>query len=138
MLRTVSPLWGLLLRKISFARCLNFQIKSEEVALLYKQRWEVELFFKWIKQHLKIKSFWGRSENAVRIQIYCAVASYCFVAIVREKLKIELTCYEILRILTPSLLDKTPIIQLLSKNRDIELNTTNLQQFELQGLLTGH
>ncbi len=134
VLHTVSPLWGLLLRKISFARCLNFQIKSEEVALLYKQRWEVELFFKWIKQHLKIKSFWGRSENAVRIQIYCAVASYCLVAIVREKLKIELTCYEILRILSPLLLDKTPITQLLSKNRDIKVNTPILQQLELQGL----
>ncbi len=134
MLRTVSPLWGLLLRKISFARCLNFQIKSEEIALLYKQRWEVELFFKWIKQHLKIKSFWERSENAVRIQIYCAVASYCLVAIVREKLKIELTCYEILRILSPSLLDKTPITQLLSKNGRIEDNVLVLQQLELQGL----
>ncbi len=70
----------------------------------------------------------------MRIQIYCTVASYCLVAILREKLKIELSCYEILRILTPSLLDKTPITQLLRENRDIKPNAPVLQQLELQGL----
>ena len=110
----------------------NFEIKSEEVALLYKQRWGVELFFKWIKQHLKVKSFWGRSENAVRIQIYCAVITYCLVMIMRQKLKIELTIYEILRILSPSLLDKTPIIQLLSKSGKSDDNTPVSQQLMLQ------
>ena len=112
----------------------NFDVKSREVALLYKQRWSVELFFKWIKQHLKIKSFWGRSENAVRIQIYCAVIAYCLVAVMKEKLKIELSIYEILRILSPSLLDKTPITQLLSNNSQSDKNNPFPQQLELQGL----
>lgn len=66
----------------------NFELKAEEIALLYKQRWGVELFFKWIKQNLKIEKYWGRNENAVRIQIYCAVITYCLVAIVRAELKI--------------------------------------------------
>ena len=59
----------------------NFELSAEQIALLYKNRWQIELFFKWIKQHLKIKSFWGTSENAVRIQIYCAIIAYCLVAI---------------------------------------------------------
>ena len=112
----------------------NFEIKSTEVALLYKQRWSIELFFKWIKQHLKVKSFWGQTENAVRIQIYYAVITYCLVLIMREKLKIELSSYEILRILSPSLLDKTPIIQLLSQNNASDNSTLESQQLYLQGL----
>lgn len=112
----------------------NFEIESASVALLYKQRWGVELFFKWIKQHLKVKSFWGRSENAVRIQIYCAVITYCLVAVMKEKLKIKLTTYEILRILSPSLLDKTPIAQLLNENNANEYLPQCPQQLYFQGL----
>jgi len=65
----------------------HFQVTSDQVALLYKNRWQIELFFKWIKQHLKIKSFWGTSENAIRIQIYSAIITYCLVAIVGKELK---------------------------------------------------
>ena len=72
------------------------------------------LFFKWIKQHLKIKSFWGTSENAVRIQIYSAIIAYCLVAMIGSQLKIERSTYEILQILGISLLDKTPVKELLT------------------------
>lgn len=93
----------------------NFELEAEKIALLYKYRWQVELFFKWIKQHLKIRSFWGHSENAVKIQIYCAIISYCLVAIVSAKIKSEHSIYENLQILGFSLLDKTPINELLTK-----------------------
>jgi hypothetical protein len=92
----------------------NFDLTAEQVALLYKNRWQVELFFKWIKQHLKIKSFWGTTENAVRIQVYSAIIAYCLVAIVGAELKINRPTYEILQVLGISLLDKTPVIELLS------------------------
>lgn len=67
----------------------NMDLTSEQIALLYKNRWQVELFFKWIKQHLKIKSFWGTSENAVRIQIFCTIIAYCLVAIIGYDLRID-------------------------------------------------
>jgi hypothetical protein len=92
----------------------NFGLASEEIAQLYKYRWKVELFFKWIKQHLKIKSFWGTSLNAVKIQVYSAIITYCLVALVRNKLKVNRSTYEILQILSISLLDKTPINELLT------------------------
>ena len=87
---------------------------ATEIALLYKNRWQVELFFKWIKQHLKIKSFWGASENAVRIQVYSAIIAYCLVAIAGSELKINRSTYEILQVLGISLLDKTPVKELLA------------------------
>jgi hypothetical protein len=92
----------------------NFDLTAEQVALLYKNRWQIELFFKWIKQHLKIKSFWGTTENAVRIQIFSALIAYCLVAIVGIELKISRSTYEILQVLGISLLDKTPISELLA------------------------
>jgi hypothetical protein len=92
----------------------NFELSAEQIAFLYKNRWQVELFFKWIKQHLKIKAFWGTSENAVRIQVYSAIIAYCLVAIVGTKLKIERSTYEILQVLGISLLDKTPVKELLT------------------------
>ena len=85
----------------------------EEIAALYKHRWKIELFFKWIKQHLKIKSFWGTTENAVKTQVYTAVITYTLVAMIRQQLRTEYTTYEVLQILGSSLLDKTPIIELL-------------------------
>ena len=91
------------------------EIPATQVALLYKYRWHVDLFFKWIKQHLKIKSFWGTTETAVRIQIYAAITAYCMVAIVEHDLKLHRSTYEVLRILSASLLDKTPIKELFSK-----------------------
>lgn len=92
----------------------NFDLTAEEIAQLYKYRWKVELFFKWIKQHLKVKSFWGTSLNAVKIQVYSAIIAYCLVALVRNKLKVDRSTYEILQILSISLLDKTPLNELLT------------------------
>lgn len=96
----------------------NMQIPATQVALLYKYRWHVELFFKWIKQHLKIKSFWGTTETAVRIQIYSAITAYCMVAIIEHDLKLHRSTYEVLRILSASLLDKTPIKELFTKDSE--------------------
>jgi transposase len=90
----------------------NFRITALQVALLYKNRWSVELFFKWIKQHLRIKTFWGYSENAVRIQVYSAIIAYLTIAIMKEKMKLKQTNYEILQILNFSLIDKIQIQQL--------------------------
>lgn len=109
----------------------NFELTAQDIALLYKQRWQVELFFKWIKQHLKVKTFWGTSENAVRIQINIAIITYCLVSIVSKELKINRSIYEILQILSASLLDKTPVNELLSKCNYIELNTTDPNQLIL-------
>lgn len=92
----------------------NFDLAQEDIALLYKNRWQVELFFKWIKQHLKIKTFWGNSENAVRIQIFTAIISYCLVAIIRAELKVNYSTYEIIQVLGISMIDKTPINELLT------------------------
>ncbi len=72
-------------------------LSSLQVAELYRNRWQVELFFKWLKQHLKIKKFWGTTENAGRIQIYCAICAYCLVAIIQHDMKLERTTYEVLR-----------------------------------------
>ena len=99
-------------------------LTSIQIANLYKNRWQVELFFKWLKQHLKIKKFWGASENAVRIQIYCAICAYCLVAIAQHDLKLEISTYETLQILGISLTDTTPLQELLSK--------TNLQNVKDQ------
>ena len=93
----------------------NFEISAIEVALLYKYRWQIELFFKWIKQHLKIKRFWGESENAVKTQIWIAICNYLLVAIVKKELKIEKSLYEILQIISVSMVDKSQLTQLLSE-----------------------
>ena len=90
-------------------------ISALQVANLYKNRWQVELFFKWLKQHLKIKRFWGATENAVRIQIYCAICAYCLVAIVQHDMKLELSTYEMLQILGISLTDTSSLRDLLEK-----------------------
>jgi hypothetical protein len=100
----------------------NIDLKPEEIAAIYKYRWKIELFFKWIKQHLKITAFWGRTENAVKTQVYIAVITYTLVAIIKQKLNSAYSTYEILQILGTSLLDKTPINQLLQKknNQDVK------------------
>ena len=82
----------------------NFYLKAREIALLYKYRWQVELFFKWIKQHLQVKRFWGESENAVRIQIHIAIITYCLIAIIEHDLKIGRPVFEVMRILGKSAL----------------------------------
>lgn len=93
----------------------NFDLSAMEIAMLYKNRWFIEIFFKWIKQHLKIKSFWGRSMNAVKTQIWIAISVYVVVLIVKKKLKIEQSIYEILQILSINIFDKEPINQLFDK-----------------------
>lgn len=94
-----------------------FHLSSLEVANLYKNRWQIELFFKWLKQHLKIKKFWGKTENAVRIQISAAIIAYCLVAIVQHDMRLERSTYEVLQILSISLTDKTPLKELFEKTK---------------------
>ena len=91
----------------------NFMLPALTIAQIYKSRWQVELFFKWIKQHLRIKAFYGTSENAVKIQIWVAVSVYVLVAIVRKRLDLEASLYQILQILSVTLFEKTPILQAL-------------------------
>ena len=90
-------------------------LSALDVANLYKKRWLVELFFKWLKQHLKIKRFWGTTENAVRIQISVAIITYCLVAIVQHDMRLERSTYEVLQILSISLTDKTNLRDLFDK-----------------------
>ena len=92
----------------------NFTLSAQVIAELYKCRWQVELFFKWIKQHLRIKAFYGTSPNAVRTQLWVAVTIYVLVAIIRKQLKIEASMFTILQILSVSAFDKTPLSQLLA------------------------
>ena len=94
----------------------NFEINAIDVAHLYKYRWTIELFFKWIKQHLKVKTFWGYSFNAVKTQIYIAMITYLLVALIKYQLKLKQTQYEILQILSISLLCKTPLLELFSNS----------------------
>jgi hypothetical protein len=91
----------------------NFALKPDLIAQLYRQRWQVELFFKWIKQHLRIKAFLGTSENAVKTQIWIAVCTYVLIAIVKKRLKLSHSLYEILQILSLTMFETTPINQLL-------------------------
>ena len=91
----------------------NFTLPALTIARIYKSRWQVELFFKWIKQHLRIKAFFGTSENAVKTQIWIAVSIYVLVAIVRKRLGLEISLYQILQILSVTLFEKTPLLQAL-------------------------
>ena len=108
-----------------------FGLSALLVAELYKNRWLVELFFKWLKQHLRIKKFWGTSENAVKTQIYVAIITYCLVAIVQRDLRLERSTYEVLQILSVSLTDTTPLKKLLIKTDHNDVK----EQIENSGLL---
>ena len=90
-------------------------LTAQQIADLYKNRWQIELFFKWLKQHLKIKKFWGTTENAVRIQISAAITAYCLVAIIQHDMQLKRSTYEVLQILSMSLTDKTPLRELFDK-----------------------
>ena len=90
-------------------------LTAQQVADLYKNRWQIELFFKWLKQHLKIKKFWGTTENTVRIQISAAITAYCLVAILQHDMQLKRSTYEVLQILSMSLTDKTPLRELFDK-----------------------
>jgi Transposase DDE domain len=93
----------------------QFTLPALSIADLYRCRWQVELFFKWIKQHLRIKAFFGTSENAVKTQIWIAVSVYVLVAIVKKRLNLPLTLYETLQILSLTLFEQTPLDQLLAR-----------------------
>lgn len=93
----------------------NFELTALEVAELYRQRWQIELFFKWLKQHLKIKHFYGTSLNAVKIQVYVAIITFCLVAIVQHDMKLALSTYEVLHVLSVSLTTKMHLVDLLNK-----------------------
>jgi len=112
----------------------NFSLPALTVAQLYKARWRVELFFKWIKQHLRIKAFFGNSENAVKTQVWIAVSVYVLVAILKKRLGLPRSLYTILQLLSVSLFEKTPILQAFSNIEDqpeIDHNANQLLLFEL-------
>lgn len=95
----------------------NFKISALTVAALYRNRWGIEVFFKWIKQHLKIQSFWGQSENAVKTQIWIAISTYMLVIIAKNKLNLNHSLYEILQLVSLSAFDRTPIKELLNEEK---------------------
>lgn len=138
-----SPKYPDTLRRIKYTDTLghtyvfltnNMTASAESIALLYKNRWKVELFFKWIKQHLKIKRFWGHSENAVKLQICVALCTYLTVAILKKRLHLRQNLYEILQIVSVSLFDKSGLAELFAKKmRKLKLpyseNTASLFDF---------
>lgn len=112
----------------------NFYLKATDIAQLYKHRWKIELFFKWIKQHLKIKSFWGHSENAVKTQVWIAVSVYVLVAIAKKRFMLKQSLYEILQVLSISIFEKMPINQLFQQTQlqyFKEQNHNQLKMFDL-------
>ena len=116
----------------------NFTLPALTIAQLYRARWQIELFFKWIKQHLRIKAFYGTSENAVKTQIWIAVCVYVLVAILKKRLGLDQSLYTILQILSVSLFEKTQIIQAFSKIEYIDEAAESCNQLELFNFLTGH
>lgn len=109
----------------------NKKVKPETIALLYKSRWHVEIFFKWIKQNLKVQSFWGQNENAVRIQIWIAISTYVLVAIAKKKLKIKHTLYEILQYISIAPFEKTPLYEIFSEEVFMEMQNKNDNQLKI-------
>ncbi len=109
----------------------NFTISAQTVADLYKQRWQVELFFKWIKQHLRIKSFYGTSENAVKSQIWIAVSVYVLIAIIKKRLGIKENLYTILQVLSITVFEKTPLVQAVTGSAYKNDKTPNVIQLKL-------
>lgn len=110
----------------------NFNLKATTVAKLYKHRWYVEIFFKWIKQHLKIKSFWGQNENAVRTQIWVAISVYVLIAIAKKKLKIEHTLYELLQYISISPFEKNPLTEVFAMRKYQDFNEQNSIQLKME------
>jgi IS4 transposase len=109
----------------------NFLLDALTIAQLYKCRWQVELFFKWIKQHLRIKAFYGTSENAVKTQIWIAVSVYLLVAIVKKELNLDRSLNDILQILSLTLFEKTPLIQAFSQQTTTKLEGHDHNQLQL-------
>ena len=111
----------------------NFTLSALTIALIYKSRWQVALFFKWIKQHLRIKAFYGTSQNAVKTQIWIAISVYVLVAIVRKRLALSASLYQILQILSVTLFEKTPILQVLQASdsrMDLPTDANQLSLFD--------
>ena len=109
----------------------NFTLSATMIAALYKKRWAVELFFKWIKQNLRIKHFYGTSENAVKTQIWIAIAVYVLVAIVKKRLALDATLYQILQVLSVTLFEKTPILRAFDDQRSQEKSAVFSNQLNL-------
>jgi len=109
----------------------NFILPALTIAELFRCRWQIELFFKWIKQHLRIKAFYGTTENAVKTQIWIAITVYVMVAIVKKQLKLDLSLYTILQILSVTLFEKTPILEALSTIQPEELENLSSNQLTL-------
>jgi len=109
----------------------NTTLPALTIAALYKSRWQIELFFKWIKQHLRIKAFYGTSENAVKTQIWIAISIYVLVAIVKKQLHLDQSLYTILQILSVTLFEKTPILQALANIDYKDMNTHDNNQLNL-------
>jgi hypothetical protein len=109
----------------------NFLLPAVTIAKLYRCRWQVELFFKWIKQHLRIKAFYGTTENAVKTQIWIAISVYVLVAIVKRQLKLSLSLYTTLQVLSVTLFEKIPLLQAFAEVDDVELNSDFRRQLNL-------
>jgi hypothetical protein len=109
----------------------NFDLPALTIARLYKSRWKIELFFKWIKQHLRIKAFYGNSENAVKTQIWIAIAVYVLVALVKKRLALDATLYQILQVLSVTLFEKTPIPRAFDEQSSQEKSTLFSNQLNL-------
>jgi hypothetical protein len=109
----------------------NLKTDAAQIAMLYKYRWQIELFFKWIKQHLRIKVFWGESSNAVKTQIWVAVCTYVLVAILKKEREISISMNEMLQILSVSPFDKTPVNQLFTNTDNIKNDPDNHNQLIL-------
>jgi hypothetical protein len=109
----------------------NFQLPAKTIAELYKQRWKNELFFKWIKQHLRIKKFFGTSENAVKTQIWIAISIYVLVAIIKKRMNLKLELYTILQILSVSTFEKIELYRLLNDEHYKEHTNDSCNQLQL-------
>jgi transposase len=112
----------------------NFALPALTIAQLYKSRWKVELFFKWIKQHLRIKAFYGNSENAVKAQIWTAIAVYVLVAILKKRLALDASLFQILQVLSVTLFEKTPILRAFDDTAFIQRPELNSNQLSLLDL----
>ena len=112
----------------------NTALPALTICALYKSRWQVELFFKWIKQHLRIKHFLGNSENAVKTQVWCAVSTYVLIAIVKKELQLDASLYTLLQILSVNIFEKMPLQQALTENAPPSNNLVNPNQLNLLGV----
>jgi len=109
----------------------NFKLPALTITEIYRKRWQIELFFKWIKQHLRIKAFYGTSENAVKTQIWIAISVYVLVAIIKKQLNLDESLYTILQIVSVTLFEKIPLLQVLTDVDVMEENTDTHNQLNL-------